>query len=76
MLDYNELIKRIGWGEEFPFTFKNKAYWISQNTDGYYLTCVDDEFSQAFTTAEELVQKAKIQGQTLLQIWEDIKEQF
>lgn len=75
-MDYKEIVERVGWGEEFSFYFQGEQYWISQNVDGRYLTKVNDEYTQCFKSAEDLFANGKIEGKTIAQIWEDIKEQF
>ena len=73
---YEDLIERVGWGEEFPFQYRGNEYWISQNVEGCYLTRVTDGYSQDFRTTRELFDKAQIDGKTILQIWDEIKNQF
>ena len=70
-MNYEDLVERVGWGEEFSF-----QYWISQNAKGRYLTRVADGYAQDFRTTHELFDKAKIDGKTILQIWDEIKNQF
>lgn len=73
---YEDLVERVGWGEEFPFQYRGDEYWISQNAEGRYLTRVADGYSQDFRTTHELFDKAQIDGKTILQIWDEIKNQF
>lgn len=73
---YEDLVERVGWGEEFLFQYRGKEYWISQNAEGRYLTRVEDEYSQGFRTTQELFDKAQIDGNKILQIWDQIKDQF
>lgn len=73
---YEQLIERVGWGEEFLFEYNNEEYWISQNKYGYYLTKVSDGYTQEFKNISELFQNARIDKKTILQIWNDINNQF
>lgn len=75
-MKYEELIERVSWGEEFSFQYHGEKYWISQNSNGHYLTRVSDGYSQDFKTTEELFEKARIDSKTILQMWEEIENQF
>lgn len=71
-MDYEELRQRVAMGEEFQFYYQNQSFWISRNQEGYYLTRVRDSFSQAFKTSNELFKKARIDGKTILQLWNEL----
>lgn len=71
-----DLVKRVEWGEEFSFQYYEEKYWISQNTNGWYLTRVKDAYSQDFKTALELFNKSQIDGKSIMQIWNEIESQF
>lgn len=75
-MNFEELKEQVGWGEEFSFYYQNEKYWISKNADGHYLTKVNGSKTQSFSTSEELLLHSKIDGKTLIEIWDDIKEQF
>ena len=75
-MKYEELLKRVGWGEEFLFRYQGEDYWISQNAEGHYLTRVSDGYSQDFMTTEELFNQAKINDKAILDIWDEISNQF
>jgi hypothetical protein len=68
-LEYNELVQRVGWGEEFQFYYQDEEYWISTNKEGYYLTRGEDSFSQSFLTSEELFKEGRIDGKSILELW-------
>lgn len=53
-MQYEDLIERVGWGEEFLFEYHGEKYWISQNPNGRYLTRESDGYSQEFKTTYEL----------------------
>ncbi|MDA9472440.1 hypothetical protein [Enterococcus sp. 5H] len=74
-MEYKDMEESIGYGEEYNFNYKDKEYWISQNSDGNYLTEVNGE-TQVFQNSEELLTKARIDGKTICEIWDDIKNQF
>ena len=73
---YEDLVERARWGEEFLFEYCGKRYWISQNSNGCYLTRESDGYSQDFKSAKDLFDNARIDGKTLLQIWKEIEAQF
>jgi hypothetical protein len=72
-MEYDELVQRVGWGEEFQFYYQNEEYWISTNQEGFYLTRGKDSYTQSFTTADELFREGQIDGKSILEIWELIK---
>ncbi|MCI2256679.1 hypothetical protein L2D08_20310 [Domibacillus sp. PGB-M46] len=71
--EFIDLQERVGWGEEFSFDYKGEEYWISQNTDGYFLTRSKDSMTQEFDTSEALFVKGKINGKYLSEIYSDIE---
>lgn len=73
-MDYQEIKERIGWGEEFLFYYKSEKYWISQSGTKHYLTRATE--TQEFLTTEDLFQNARVDGKTLIEIWDDIKQYF
>lgn len=75
-MDYKELLERVGWGEEFSFYYNGEQYWISQNSEGQYLTKVNGSQTQCFKTSEELFQNAKVEGHLIIEIWDNINDQF
>ena len=75
-MEYDELLERVGWGEEFSFFYRDEQYWISQNSEGRYLTKVNGSYTQSFKTTEELFQLGKVEGKAIIEIWDDIKEQL
>lgn len=75
-MTYEELIEHVGWGEEFSFYYKNEQYWISQNGSVRYLTRVKGSETQEFKNTQELFEYGRVEGKSLLEIWEDIKEFF
>lgn len=74
-MDYKEMEDSIGYGEEYNFHYKDKEFWISQNSDGNYLTEVGGE-TQAFKNSEDLLNNARINGRSIREIWKEIKDQF
>lgn len=75
-MNYEDIKERVGWGEEFLFRYNNDEYWISQNESKRYLTRVRGSFTQEFQTTEELFEKGRVEGKTLLEIWDEIKDFF
>ena len=73
---YEELKERVGWGEEFLFYYHNEEYWISQNSPERYLTRSRGSITQVFQSTEELFENGRIEGKSLLEIWDDIKQYF
>ena len=75
-MKYEDLVERVGWGEEFLFEYHGEKYWISQNPNGRYLTRASDGYSQDFQSTKELFDKARIEGKSMSQIWREIESQF
>jgi hypothetical protein len=69
---YEELIDRVARGEEFEFCYNNEHYWINQNKEGRYLSRCRDGYTQAFKTAVDLFNESRIEGKSLLEIWDSI----
>lgn len=74
-MDYKEMEESIAYGEEYNFYYIDKEFWISQNSDGNYLTEVGGE-TQAFKNSADLLSNARINGKLIREVWEEIKEQF
>jgi hypothetical protein len=70
--EFKEFQKRIGWGEEFNFYYKDEEYWISQNPNRFHLTKVKGAITQTFETADQLFQNGRIMGNLLKEIYEEI----
>lgn len=68
-MDYNELVERVGWGEEFSFYYQDEQYWISRNENGLYLTREKDSYYQSFKTSEDLFLNGRIDGQSIKDLW-------
>lgn len=75
-MNYEDIMERVGWGEEFSFDYNGEQYWISQNDDCLYLTRVKGSITQEFKTTQELFENGRVEGKLLLEIWDDIKEYF
>ncbi|WP_079710408.1 hypothetical protein [Paraliobacillus ryukyuensis] len=71
-MEYEELKQRVAMGEEFQFYYRNQSFWISRNQDGYYLTRVRDSYSQSFKTSNELFEDGRIDGMTILELWNEL----
>ncbi|MGY3779295.1 hypothetical protein [Isobaculum melis] len=75
-MTYEELVKTLAYGEEYNFYYNNEEYWISKNKEGNYLTKVIDGTTQSFANSDELLEKAKIDGKTIKELWHVIKYNF
>jgi SAM-dependent MidA family methyltransferase len=75
-MNIDELVKMVSCGMEYNFYLNDEEYWISNNEAGYYLTRVKDSYSQEFATAEELFEKGRINGASVFELWDQIKEYF
>jgi len=71
--EYESIVKRVGWGEEFFFYYNGEMYWLAQTEDVRHLSKDDCTHSQEFKTTAELFEKARIDGKSLLEIWDEIK---
>ena len=75
-MNYEEMAYSLSYGEEYHFYYRNREYWISKNENGSYLTEVISGNTQKFRNSEELLRDARIEGHSILDIWEEIKNQF
>lgn len=75
-MDYKTMADSLAYGEEYNFYYEDEEYWISKNSEGNYLTKVSDGYTQEFKNSNELLEKAEINGKSILEIWEEIKNQF
>ena len=75
-MSYEEIKERVSWGEEFYFCYNGEEYWISQTKYKLYLTRVRGSVTQEFSSTEELFQNGKVEGKSLVEIWEDIRQYF
>ena len=71
-MNYEELEERLAWGEELSFEHRDIRYWMSHNAEGHYLTRCGGE-TQQFKTWQEMLQNGKIDGMTILELWDEIK---
>ena len=71
--EFIEFQEGIANGEEYPFTYQNEEYWISQNPEGYYLTRVRGSYTQEFDTSEALFKNGAIEGRLIAEIYMDIE---
>ena len=74
-MTHGELKNMVKCGMEYDFIFQNHQYWISHSKEGYHLTksYVD---SQTFETSDELFQNGRVDGKSILELWDDIKQYF
>ena len=75
-MSYEEIKERVGWGEEFLFCYNNEQYWISQKNPKRLLTRVRGSVKKEFKSTEELFENGRIEGKSLFEIWDDIKQYF
>ncbi|BDD40596.1 hypothetical protein [Streptococcus ruminantium] len=73
MIDYYEMIEMIKRGEEFIITCFGKRYWISQTKEYIIFTSVEDRESQYFSSLDEFLSDAKINGHFLSNLKSEIK---
>lgn len=71
--EFIEFQEGIANGEEYPFTYQNEEYWISQNPEGYYLTRVRGSYTQEFDTSEALFKNGTIDERLIAEIYMDIE---
>lgn len=69
------MAESIGYGEEYNFLYKGKEFWISQNSEGNYLTEIGGK-TQSFKNSQDLLVNARINGRAIKDIWQEIHEQF
>ncbi len=54
----------------FQFNYEDEEYWISKNSADNYLTKVSDGYTQEFKNLNELLEKAEIDGKSIMEIRE------
>ena len=68
-ISYQEAIKKVQNGDGINFHYEAGEYWIYLNDhDGYELT-----YTQDFKTAQELFDKGRVFGKSLLELWDHIE---
>jgi len=72
-VDYNEFVKLVERNEELNFKVGNYEYWVSNNPEGYYLTKCE---YQEFATEDDLFNYARIEGNLICELWDDISVQL
>jgi len=72
-MKYSEFVKIVECGMEPNFYFNDYEYWISNNSDGYYLTKCEP---QNFLNADDFFINARVDGKTIQDLWHVIKEQL
>ncbi|RHH66669.1 MULTISPECIES: hypothetical protein [Vagococcus] len=75
-MDFQNFINSLEYGEEYKFYYNDKEYWISQANDRYYFTDIANKNTQTFSSIKELLIDIRVEGQSLKNIWENIKSQF
>ncbi|MBO0444337.1 hypothetical protein JZO79_12000 [Vagococcus fluvialis] len=58
-MNYKEMKDSLAYDEEYNFYYKDKEFWISQNSSGNYLTEIGGK-TQEFKNTEDLLSNAQI----------------
>ena len=72
-MPFYDVIKWAKRGGEYYFYYHNDEYWISQNKEGFYLTKMGGG-TQSFDTIEDLIRCGEVDGKSMIDVWDDIKE--
>lgn len=71
-----EFINAIKTNREIEFNYNGANYFKSCSDKGYYIYNSKDNSYQYFKTPEELLEKSKLEGKFLNELWDKIKIQF
>ncbi|NLP27006.1 MAG: hypothetical protein GX365_06630 [Clostridiales bacterium] len=71
-ITYEELKELLLIGHEIEFEYNKKKYSINCGQDYWYLTEYYNK-NQEFKTTEELLEKGKVRGENIKQIWDDVE---
>jgi len=70
-ITYEELKELLLIGHEIEFEYNKKRYSINCGQDYWYLTEYYNK-NQEFKTTEELLEKGRIEGKSLEDIWSNV----
>lgn len=69
----SEFYEAIRCGREIEFNYRGKHYFESRHgSKRWHIYCEETKQHQYFTTADELVLNAKLEGENMNDVWEDI----
>lgn len=72
---YKQLEDDLAIGLEVHFSYKDEKYSISNNEGGWYLTKYSDPDNyQTFSRYYELLKNGIIDGKSLSEVWDDVKD--
>lgn len=71
--EFIELQESVVNGEEFCFDYQNEEFWISKNSNVYYITRSRDSFTQEFDTSDTLFKNGTIDDRLLSDIYTEIE---
>ncbi|MFD2629551.1 hypothetical protein [Oceanobacillus kapialis] len=69
---YQELVRDIHIGHEIEFKYKGKLYITLNVQEGFGLA-ESNKYCTYHKTPKELLQKGKIEGKSLKDLWEDVE---
>ncbi|MCJ8012730.1 hypothetical protein MUG84_13415 [Paenibacillus sp. KQZ6P-2] len=70
---YQEFIEDLNMGHEIEFLLDCERYSISYNNNGWHLTKFGNEKYSTYGNVNDLLDNAKINNKSLLEIWNRIK---
>jgi len=76
IMEYSVFVEIVAMGEELDFIYEEDTYSISFNRHGYYLTRFSDCYTQAFKTSDDLFREARINGKSILELWDKLRDNF
>jgi hypothetical protein len=71
-ISYEMLVKLLNRGREIVFIYDSKKFSITNTPNGFSLCEYYSEEPQTFPDVDELLVKARIDGHTLSEIWDDV----
>ncbi|MDR6227559.1 hypothetical protein [Desmospora profundinema] len=72
-LSYEDFVQDLNTGHDIEFEYIGKKYSITNSQDGFSLCEYNSSEPITFASVAELLEKAKISGRTIKEIWPEIK---
>ncbi|MFD1425583.1 hypothetical protein [Kroppenstedtia sanguinis] len=72
-VSYDDLVEILSCGREIEFIFNETKYSITHISEGFSLCRYNTYETQDFRCYKELLEKARIDGRRLVEIWKDVR---
>ncbi|HWO95631.1 MAG TPA: hypothetical protein VNM45_04715 [Bacillus sp. (in: firmicutes)] len=74
---YEEFLEDLSIGREVEFTYKGQNYYIGRGTGKFMFWKFHDPTSEIMgKNVEDLLQKVKLDGKSIIEVWELIEVDF